>query len=75
MRTQLASAACTVAQRERLLFESPRTSVRLERKLAQPAGPKDEAINRLDGYFPNAFFSNGSISPLAAMGSRISVSP
>jgi hypothetical protein len=26
-------------------------------------------------YFPNAFFSSGSISPLAAMGSKISVSP
>ena len=26
-------------------------------------------------YFPNAFFSSGSISPLAAIGSRISVSP
>lgn len=29
----------------------------------------------LSTYFPNAFFSSGSISPLAAMGSRISVSP
>ena len=26
-------------------------------------------------YFPNAFFSSGSISPFAAIGSRISVSP
>lgn len=26
-------------------------------------------------YFPNAFFSSGSISPLAAIGSRTSVSP
>jgi hypothetical protein len=26
-------------------------------------------------YFPNAFFSSGSISPLAAIGSRMSVSP
>jgi hypothetical protein len=26
-------------------------------------------------YFPNAFFSSGSISPFAAMGSRTSVSP